>query len=221
MKMPRFITFDCYDTLVEFPIERVTENILGERLGGVDLAAFFADYERLRYDTTTNAPYRPYRQVLHTTLADAMRRYGIAYRDEDGEALVAAVSSWGPYPEVPTALERLRSRCKLVIVTNSDDDIVAGNVKRIGVPIDRVITAEQVGAYKPSHAVFEHVLRALDCEPGDILHVAQGFEYDIVPTSKLGWDRVWINRYGKTGDAAFGPYTELPDLSPLPDLLGL
>jgi 2-haloacid dehalogenase len=221
MKTPRFITFDCYDTLVEFPIERVTEEILRERVEGIDLTTFFADYERLRYQTTTHAPYRPYRDVLRSTLAGAMRQYGIHYREEDGDALVAAVSTWGPYPDVPPALERLLAQCKLVIVSNSDDDIIAGNVARIGVPIDYVITAEQVGAYKPSHAVFAHVLQTLDCAPDDILHVAQGFEYDIVPASQLGWDRVWINRYGKTGDPAYGPYTELPNLSPLPDLLGL
>jgi 2-haloacid dehalogenase len=51
--------------------------------------------------------------------------------------------------------------------------------------------------------------------------VAQGFNYDIVPAHDLGWERVWINRYGKTGDPAYGPYRELPDLSGLPALIGL
>ena len=55
---------------------------------------------------------------------------------------------------------------------------------------------------------------------GDILHVAQGFEYDIVPAHAVGWDRVWINRYGRAGDQAYGPYVELPDLSQLPTLIG-
>ena len=221
MKMPRFVTFDCYDTLVEFPIERVTEEILGDRAAGVDLPAFFADYERLRFRTTTDLPYQPYRDVLRSTLEGAMRHYGIEYHDEDGDALLASIPTWGPYPDVPPALERLRALCKLVIVTNSDDDIIAGNIARIGVPIDHVITAEQAGAYKPSLDVFDYVLRTLGCAADEILHVAQGFEYDIVPTSQLGWDRVWINRYGKTGDESFGPYVELPDLSPLPGLLGL
>jgi 2-haloacid dehalogenase len=221
MKTPNFVTFDCYDTLVEFPIERVTEEILGERTDGIDLPAFFADFERLRFETTTHTAYQRYRDVLRNTLAEALRKYGLDYRSEDGNALVAAVSTWGPYSDVPPALERLRSRCKLVIVSNSDDDIIAGNVQRIGVPIDHVITAEQVGAYKPSLGVFDYVLRKLECTPDEVLHVAQGFQYDIVPTSQLGWDRVWINRYGKKGDPAYGPYVELPDLSTLPDLLGL
>jgi 2-haloacid dehalogenase len=221
MDLPRFVTFDCYDTLVEFPIERVTQEILGSRLAGVDTDEFFAAFERLRYDTTTNGPYQPYRDVLAGTLAGIMGQYGIPYRDEDGAALVAAVSTWGPYPDVPPALERLRTRCQLVIITNSDDDIIAGNVARIGVPIDRVFTAEQAGAYKPSPVIFDYVLRTLGCTREEILHVAQGFEYDIIPAIRMGWERVWINRYGKPSDTSYGPYHELPDLSGGPDLRGL
>ena len=221
MDVPTYVTFDCYDTLVEFRIDAATRHVLGARAESIDVVAFLAAFEALRYQTTTFAAYQPYRDVLTGTLAEAMRRYGLAYREEDGAALLAAVPTWGPYPEVPPALERLRTRCRLAIITNSDDDLMAGNVRNIGVPIDRVITAEQARAYKPSPVIFDYALRQLGCGPEDVLHVAQGFEYDIVPAKQLGWTRVWINRYGKSGDPAYGPYHELPDLSGLPDLLGL
>ena len=222
MKRPLWITFDCYDTLVECPISEVSLAIIGERAQGIDRERFIADFDALRYETTTHGPYRPYRDVLRGTLAQIMERYGVPYRDGDGAALVAAVPTWGPFPDVPPALRRLREAgIKLAIITNSDDDIMSHNVANIGVPIDRVVTAEQAGAYKPSLATFAYALDRLGCEPGDILHVAQGFAYDIVPAHALGWERVWINRYGKTGDPAYGPYHELPDLSGLPELVGL
>jgi 2-haloacid dehalogenase len=221
VKLPTWITFDCYDTLVEFPIDRVTREILGARAESVDVDEFLASFEALRYLTTTSGPYRLYRDVLRETLAESMREYGLPYQDSDGDALLAAVPTWGPYPDVPPALERLRQHVKLAITTNSDDAIIASNVANIGVPIDRVITAEQAGAYKPSPAIFDFALRALSCAVGEILHVAQGFEYDIVPAHALGWRRVWINRYGKSGDPAYGLYHELPDLTGLPALLGM
>ncbi len=222
VKPPIWITFDCYDTLVEFSIDDVTRDILGSRADTIDSDVFLSDFEALRYQTTTHGPYMPYRQVLRETLAQVMREYGLPYRDEDGDALLAAVPTWGPFPDVPPALERLREQGgKLAIITNSDDDIMARNVANIGVPIDRVITAQQAGAYKPSPVVFAYALHALGCQPGNIVHVAQGFEYDIVPTHALGWTRVWINRYGKPGDPAYGPYHELSDLSGLPELLGV
>jgi 2-haloacid dehalogenase len=216
------MTFDCYDTLVECPISEVSLDIIGARVASIDRARFIADFDKLRYDTTTHGPYQPYRDVLRGTLRQIMERYGLPYREEDGDALVAAVPTWGPYPEVPPALEKLRAAgIKVAIITNSDDDIMTRNVANIGVPIDRVITAEQARAYKPSPVIFAYTLQELGCEPADILHVAQGFEYDIVPAHGLGWERVWINRYGKTGDPTYGPYHELPDLSGLPGLVGI
>jgi 2-haloacid dehalogenase len=220
VKIPAYVTFDCYDTLVEFPIDETTRQILGERLGEIDQDDFFKAFETIRFQAILGA-YRPYHEVLRQSLAQAMSQFGIAYQDEDGAALVAAVSTWGPFPDVPPALEKLRQRCKLAIISNSDDDIIAGNVRRIGVPIDHVITAQQARAYKPSPVIFDYALRTLGCDASDILHVAQGFEYDIMPAHDLGWTRIWINRYGKTGDPAYGPYHELPDLSALPALLGI
>ena len=222
MKRPVWITFDCYDTLVAFPIDDVTRDILGPREDGIDVDRLLADFEALRYDTTTNGPYRPYRDVLRDTLRQVMQSYGLPYRHVDGDALLAAVPSWGPYPDVPPALERLRAAgVKLAIITNSDDDLMARNVANIGVPIDRVITAEQARAYKPSPVIFAYALDQLGCDPADLVHVAQGFEYDIVPAHTLGWERVWINRYTLAGDPAYGPYHEVPDLSGVPDLLDL
>lgn len=222
MKRPVWITFDCYDTLVECPISEVSLDIIGARAEGIDRERFMADFDTLRYETTTHGPYRPYRDVLRDTLRQIMERYRLPYRDEDGDALVAAVPTWGPFPDVPPALERLREAgVKLAIITNSDDVLMSRNVANIGVPIDCVVTAEQARTYKPSPVIFAYALDQLGCEPADVLHVAQGFEYDIVPAHALSWERVWINRYGKTGNPAYGPYHELPDLSGLPGLLGV
>jgi 2-haloacid dehalogenase len=219
LKTPTYITFDCYDTLVEFPIDEVTRRILGSRAEQLELDEFFREFEEIRFQSIIE-PYRPYRDVLHESLRKVMEQHGLQYLSKDGEMLVEAVSTFGPWPEVPGVLERLRQRCKLVIISNSDDDIIAGNVRNIGVPFDYVITAQQAQAYKPAHAIFEYTLRTLNCAPSDLVHVAQGFEYDIIPANQLGWERVWINRYGKPGDPTY-QYRELPDLSGVPDLLGI
>jgi 2-haloacid dehalogenase len=150
-----------------------------------------------------------------------MREFGLAYAAADGAAIVAAVPTFGPFPDVLPVLERVRAHCRIVIVTNSDDDLIAENVRQIGVPFDHVITSEQAGVYKPSPMMFRHVLDVLDCRPGDILHVAQGFRYDIVPTYDLGWRQAWVNRHGLPGDSLHRPTYELPDLRGLPNLLNI
>jgi 2-haloacid dehalogenase len=220
MELPTFITFDCYGTLVDFDLDTVTIQTLADRVAQTDVDAFLRDFEAIRYQAILG-PYRPYREVLRQSLATAMEQHGLPYRDADGDAIIAAVPTFGPFPDVPPVLERLRQHCKLVIVSNTEDDLIASNVRNIGVPFDDVITAEQAGTYKPSPAIFAYVLSRLGCDASDILHVAQGFEYDIMPAHDLGWKRVWINRNGRQGDPAYGPYDELPDLTGLPALLGI
>ena len=221
MAFPRYLTFDCYGTLVDFDLRPVTLERLGDRAARLDLDAFFAAFEQNRFREVL-LPFRPYREVLKRSLARTMEEFGLEYAEADGAALVAAVPTFGPFPDVPPVLEQLRRHCRLVIVSNNDDDLMAGNLERIGVPFDRVITSAQAGAYKPSPAVFRFVLDTLDCTPAEIVHVAQGFDYDIKPTHDLGWPRrVWVNRRRQSGDPAYGPYAELPDLSGLPELLGI
>lgn len=221
MPMPKVITFDCYDTLCEFRIDQFTRELLAGRADGVDMDAMLRDYEALRLHTTSHLPYAPYRDVLRDTQRQIFARYGIAWQESDAEALLADIVTWGPFPDVPPALETLRQHCTLAIITNSDDDIMVQNVANIGVPIDYVITAQRAGAYKPAKRTFDYALDVLGVSKADVLHVAQGFEYDMVPAHAMGWEHVWINRYGLPGDPAYGPYHEQTDLGGVVELLGL
>ena len=221
MQFPKFITFDCYGTLVDFELTTATLQALGSRLEQLpDVNEFLAEFSKLRF-LEILGEYQSYRDVLQNSLRKAMTQFGLEYRDTDGQAIVAAVPEFGPFPEVPSVLRKLGQHAKLVIITNSDDDLIAGNVEKIGVPFHRVITAEQARAYKPTHPAFHYLLETLGCSSDEILHVAQGFNYDIIPASELGWRRVWINRNGREGDQKYGPYNEMPDMTGLPDFLGI
>ncbi|GAA2274703.1 hypothetical protein GCM10010234_07620 [Streptomyces hawaiiensis] len=69
-----------------------------------------------------------------------------------------------------------------------------------------VITARQAGAYKPDRQIFEHACRAIGVEPSQVIHTAEGWEYDLIPTRDLGLERrVWINRHGRPGSADYRP----------------
>ena len=74
-------------------------------------------------------------------------------------------------------------------------------------PFDDVITAEDVGAYKPSLTGFEQLLERVGEDPGDIVHVAFGFKYDIGPAKQLDMKSAWVNRHGEP----------LPDPDTVPD----
>ena len=44
MKLPMWVTFDCYDTLVEFPNDRVPRELPGARADGIDVDGFLFAY---------------------------------------------------------------------------------------------------------------------------------------------------------------------------------
>ncbi len=218
MDRPIFLTFDCYGTLVDFAMDEYIVDYLGPRLAGTDVNHFVREFSKIRFEETLEE-YCPYRELLRRSLVKAMAKFGLEYHPDDSAAIVAAVPTWGPFPEVPGVLERIHKDYKLVILSNTEDDLIARNVQKIGVPFFKVITAQQAKAYKPTRAMFDFALKELGCEVKDILHVAQGYEYDIVPTRKFGWKNVWINRYHFTAEEAYRPDYELPDLSGLPELL--
>ncbi|WP_055552513.1 haloacid dehalogenase type II [Streptomyces sp. NBRC 110028] len=221
--MRQVVTFDAYGTLVDFELVPATLQALGDRLDldGLDVDTFIDNFRVMRFQAVLEA-YRPYDEVLHSSLEKAMRLHGLEFRASDGDALVAAVSGFGPFPEVPDALRALKSRYEIAIISNTNDDLIARNIERIGVDFDHVITAQQAGAYKPSRETFAYAYKTIGVDPSQVIHTAQGWEYDLIPTRDLGLARrVWINRFGRRGSTAYQPYDELSDLSGLPALLGV
>ena len=85
----------------------------------------------------------------------------------------------------------------MALITNTDDAIIAQTEQTIGVKFGEIITAEQAGAYKPSHKGFLLARERLGLDVSEIWHAGFGFKYDIVPATALGYTTVWVNRQGE------------------------
>jgi 2-haloacid dehalogenase len=219
-KLPKYLTFDAYGTLVQYKLHMMTREIIGNRLNQEDTERFLDEFHEMRFEDILGK-YRPYETMLRRGFGKVMRKFNLEFSEDDCDRLVDDLATWGPFPDVPPVLRKLRGYCKLVIISNCEDRMIEKNIENMGVPFDDYITAEQARAYKPAHSVFEFTLKKLGCDKSDIIHVANGFEYDIMPAHELGWKAVWINREQIAGDLAYGPYDELPDLTGLPALLGI
>ena len=101
-------------------------------------------------------PYRPYKEVLAESLRLWTEERGYPWDDADGEALVRSMRSWQPFPDTrASAAPGQGARgLKLVIISNTDRDIIEHTLRHLAVPFDDVITAQDCGAYKPSPLVF-------------------------------------------------------------------
>ena len=121
--------------------------------------------------------------------------------------------AWPAFPDSAGALARLHERFRLAVITNCDDDLFAASNDRLGVTFDHVVTAQQVGAYKPSERNFEVAFERIGLPRERILHVAQSLFHDHVPAKRLGMTTGWIDRrHGRSGSGATPPAEARPDM---------
>ena len=104
----------------------------------------------------------------------------------------------GPRSPTPrSALQALAQRYQLIILSNVDRASFAASNRRLGVTFTSILTAEDIGSYKPSPRNFEALLaevNRLGIGPGRLLHVAQSLFHDHGPAKNVGLPTVWINR---------------------------
>jgi len=107
----------------------------------------------------------------------------------------------------------------LCIVSNTDDDIIAGNVAQLDGCIDRVITAQQAGAYKPSPVIFNHAYRALGVSKDDVVHICASPHLDHAAAREIGFRCIWIDRgTGRTMLPDYVPDATVPTLDKVLDV---
>ncbi len=198
-RLPKAITFDCYGTLVDWEAEIqrfFAESLDSKGYGNVDPQTLQEEWEEIQF-RYIQEKYRPYRQVLNDTLRMVFNQYGIPTDKAECEEFADAMGYWKPFPDTRDAIIELRKLVKVVLITNTDDSIIAETERTIGVKFDGIITAEQAGAYKPSHKGFLLARQRLGLEVSEIWHAGFGFKYDVVPATELGYTTVWVNRQGQ------------------------
>ena len=129
------------------------------------------------------------------------------------DCLVESLRNWLPFPDTVKALQILKKKYRLAIISNIDNDLFAFSAKHLKVKFDWVITAEQAKSYKPSLHNFKFAIDRIGVSPEKILHIAQSIYHDIIPAKKIGLSTVWVNRRkDKTGSGATLPARGKPDL---------
>ncbi|KAJ9156530.1 Haloacid dehalogenase type 2 [Pleurostoma richardsiae] len=218
---PKFITFDCYGTLTNFSeMGGLARTIFSDRLQGEELERFVQLFSGYRFDEVLG-PYKPYDEVLFNAIKRTCERTGIAFSKEEGEQFYKAVPTWGPWPDVPEGLRRLATKYKLVILSNTNDEIIMSNVEKLGAPFHAVFTAQQAQSYKPRMPGFEYMFEKLGCKPEDVLHVSASMEYDLQTAEGMGIKhKVFVNRKKAPVKAAFH-YYEVDGIEALATALGL
>lgn len=199
------LSLDCYGTLVDW--EAGLASVLGpwarsygSSLGVEALLAAYAVHEAR---AEAAHPRAPYPEILARSLTGLGRELGIEVTPEWARRLAGSVPDWPAFDDSAEALASLARRYTLVILSNVDRESFAGSNRRLGVTFDAILTAQDIGSYKPSPRNFAGLLaeaKHLGIGNGKLLHVAQSLFHDHVPAKDAGLPTVWINRrHGRPG----------------------
>lgn len=215
------ITFDCYGTLIDWE-DGIVQAFRSEagRDGVALTPAEIVSAYMSEEPAVESRRYQSYRSVLAESALRAAGRVGWQINPDRASFLERSLPSWRPFLDTNPALELLAKRFKLGILSNIDDDLLAETRKHITVDFELIITAEQVGSYKPGHAHFKEAL----ARAGDkrILHAAQSYFHDVVPARSLGIPVVWVNRRQETAPTSGPePNAEVGSLRELAEMFGL
>jgi len=204
------LTFDCYGTLIDWETGILAALRSVVPAGAADDEQLLAEYGDAE-GALEAGPYRRYREVAGEAMATVARAHGAEPTPDDVARLGGSVVDWPPFPDSHEALSRLKTRYRLGVLTNCDDDLFAASNRRLAVDFDWIVTAQQVGSYKPDARNFAALTERLaaDGVPKEcILHVAQSLFHDHAPAQRLGFRSVWIDRRHEQSGSGATPASE-------------
>lgn len=207
------LSFDCYGTLIDWDAGLASH--LKEIAPDLSEDDMLERYAAIEAEIEQSNPTMLYRDVV----ALAAKRLG-EYLERDVSDTLAAdiggsIGTWPAFPDSVAALTELKQHCTLVVLSNVDRQSFTGSAALLGDPFHAVLTAEDIGSYKPDPHNF-HALMAYVEEIGGTgkhLHVAQSLFHDHAPAKALGLPTAWINRRSmQSGEGASGPALDvMPD----------
>ena len=213
------ITFDCYGTLIDWErgITDAFARALAATRSATSLGGVLAAYHEIE-PVVEDEPYRSYREILTEVERRVAHRLGWAVPEALAGFIAESLPRWPPFPDTNPALERLvAAGYRLGILSNVDDDLLTGTRRHFTVGFDLLVTAQQVGSYKPA---LGHFLRARDrLGAARWLHAAQSYFHDVVPARALAIPVAWINRKHQAPAGPARPDREFSSLRELADWL--
>lgn len=214
------VSFDCYGTLVDWETGITDAFKAAAARDGLELEAadIIAAYHQVEPAVQADA-YRPYREVLGEVALRVADRLDWKLAPEEAGFLANSLPDWPVFADTRPALQRLKSRFRIAILSNIDDGLLAATIERIGIEFDWTVTAQQIRSYKPDHGHFLEALRRVEGGREHLLHAAQSLFHDIRPASELGIAAVWVNRQAEGLGEGLRPVRVVKSLKELADWL--
>jgi 2-haloacid dehalogenase len=218
--------FDQYGTLVDMQggLIEVAKSYLASKGWTGSANSFVTWWRRTHYensmiDALLQKQHIPYREIGHLSVTQVLNRAGIAHTRDEVEGLVESIVRLKPFPEVPAALDRLRSKYKIAVLSNGDPDMLEAAKAHHGLHYDATISVAEANAFKPHVATYTKAAEILGLRMDEILFVAN-HEFDCVGAKAAGMRAAFIDRRQRPFAAwPYQPDVIVRDMTALADLL--
>lgn len=222
----RAVTFDMYGTLLD--LEATFREPFGRFLSAKGSSKTVSEVVHLweasylresMVDTMLGRGRTPFDRLRRHHLGQVFSQLGVENVPDEIECLLADAAGFSLFPDVVGGLQALQGRFTLAALSNGDLATLERAVSSLGLPMDRVISAEQVGVYKPHAAVYQMAAENLNLRPEQILHVASHV-WDVRAAKVWGMLGAYVNRHGIPYHEDVPPDLEVVDLKGLAEGLG-
>jgi 2-haloacid dehalogenase len=218
--------FDQYGTVVDMQggLTAIARPFLTSKGWKGDPNAFVTWWRRTHFensmiDALLHREHTPYREIGHRAVAHVMDRAGITHTREEVRRLVGEIEKLKPFPEVPDALDRLRTRYKLVVLSNGDPDMLETAKQYHKVPFDKVISVAEAGSFKPHVATYAKAAELVGLKVEQILFVAN-HAFDCIGAKSAGMRTAFIDRRSRPfGETPHQPDILVPTMTELADAI--
>ena len=221
MGSPSLVAFDVNETLLSLePMRRKLEGIFGS---DPPIGEWFARMLHGSLIANVFDDHRPFDEIGAATLIDLAARRGLLLRAEDAIEAMAPMRELPPHPDVLEGVRRLgEAGFRMIALTNGSSDMADAQIRNAGLgdQLERVISVDEVGKFKPDPAPYRHAAEAMGVDPDEMVLVAS-HDWDCAGAMAVGADAVFVTRPGVIwGLPTPPPEKQVPDLLKLADAMG-
>jgi 2-haloacid dehalogenase len=176
-------------------------------------------FENSMIDALLHKEHTSYREIGHRAVAYTLERAGIPHTADEVRFLVAQIERLTPFPDVPEALARLRTRYKIVVLSNGDPDMLEAAKAFHKIPFDAVISVAVASSFKPHVATYTKAAEIVGVRMDEVLFVAN-HAFDCIGAKAAGMRTAFIDRRRRPfGGTPHQPDIVASDMKSLADML--
>ena len=222
----KVVMFDQYGTVVDMQkgLTEVAAPFLQAKGWNGKPSSFVTWWRRTHFensmiDALLHRDHTPYREIGHAAVAYTMDRAGIEYTEDEVRYLVGCIERLEPFPDVPAALDRIKTKYKIVVLSNGDPDMLEAAKAYHKIPFDRVISVAEAGSFKPHVVTYTKAAELMDVRMDEVLFVAN-HAFDCIGAKAAGMFTAFIDRRRRPfGRTPHQPDLWVDDMSSLADLI--